>query len=138
MAASNADIFELRRLTAEPTDARGYTNSRLAAYIERYPLVDRLGRSPWRSNLGNPPELEVNPFWTATYDLNAAAADIWDEKASSLAENYDRDGASRSQAYDHAVKRAKHFRARRSPQLIEQTPYPYPVRESWVGNAGSN
>lgn len=138
MSASTDQIYELRRRVAEPTDARGYTNTRLSVYIERYPLVDALGRFPWRSNLGNPPELEVNPYWTATYDLNAAAADIWDEKASSLAENYDRDGASRSQAYEHAVKRAKYYRARRSPTLIEQTPYPYPVRESWVGNTDSN
>lgn len=138
MSASTDQIFELRRRVAEPTDTRGWTNARLAVYIERYPLVDALGRYPTRPNGANPPALEANPFWTATYDLNAAAADIWDEKASALAENYDRDGASRSQAYDHAVKRARYFRARRSPTLIEQTPYPYPVRESWVGNAGSD
>lgn len=122
-------------MVAEPTDARGWTNSRLAAYIERYPLTDALGRSPTRPNSATPPELEANPHWAATYDLNAAAADIWDEKASSLAENFDVGDYSRSQAYDHAVRRAKHFRARRSPRLIEQRPYPYPTRDSVIGNA---
>lgn len=135
MAASTAEIYQLRRMVAEPTTTRGWTDARLQAYIEAYPLPDALGRSPTRPNYDTPTELEANPYWTATYDLNAAAADVWDEKASSLAENYDRDGASRTQAYDNAVKRAKHYRARRSPQLIELTPYPYPVRENALVNA---
>lgn len=127
-------------MVGEPTDTRGWTNARIQAYIEKYPVPDALGRSPTRPNYATPPVMEENPYWTDTYDLNAAAADIWDEKASSLAENFDisGDGAAynRSQAFDHAVKRAKHFRARRSVRLIEQVPYPYPVRESYIGNAG--
>ena len=123
MAATTAQVYQLRRLAAEPTDARGYTNTRLAAVIEGYPLPDAAGRRP------------TDADWSPTYDVNQAAADVWDEKASSLAENYDTAGANRSQAYEHAVRRAKHFRARRSPALIEPTPYPYPTRQSWVGNA---
>ena len=122
MAATTAQVYELRRLVAEPTDARGWTNSRLSAVIEGYPLPDGDGRRP------------TDTAWSATYDLNAAAADIWDQKASSLAENHDTAGAERSQVYQNAVRRAKHFRARRSPRLIEQTPYPYPASEGWVGN----
>lgn len=134
MTASTAEIYQLRRMVAEPTTTRGWTDARLQAYIEAYPLTDALGRSPTRPNAATPTALEANPYWTATYDLNAAAADIWDEKASSLAENFDVGDYSRQQAYDNAVRRAKHFRARRSPRPIEQVPYPYPVRESWVGN----
>lgn len=141
MAATIAEIYEVRRLCAEPNNTRGWTDARIQAYIERYPLPDALGRSPTRPNGATPPVMEANPYWTATYDLNAAAADIWDEKASSLAENFDISGGGesyqRSQAYEHASRRARHFRARRSPQLIEQVPYPYPVRESWIGNADS-
>ena len=140
MTASTAEIYQLRRLVAEPTTTRGWTDARLQAYIEAYPLTDALGRSPTRPNAATPTTLEANPYWTATYDLNAAAADIWDEKASSLAENIDISGGgesySRNQAYENAVKRAKHFRARRSPQLIEQVSYPYPVRDNVVVNAG--
>lgn len=126
MSAGTAQIYELRRLVAEPTTTRGWTDARLAVYIEARPLPDADGRRP------------TDTGWSPAYDLNAAAADIWDEKASSLAENYDTAGAARSQAYDHAVRRAKHFRARRSPSLIEPTPYPYPTRQSWVGNGDSN
>jgi hypothetical protein len=127
-------------MVAEPDDARGWTNANIAAYIEAYPLVDALGRYPTRPNEATPTELEANPYWTPTYDLNAAAADIWDEKASSLAENFDVSGGgesySREQVYDNAVRRARYYRARRAPRLIEQVPYPYPVRESSIVNAG--
>ncbi len=68
----------------------------------------------------------VNPDWTATYDLHAAAADIWEEKAAILSADYDftADGATlaRSQAYEQAMKQARYHRSRRSPKTITQIP----------------
>ena len=65
---------------------------------------------------------EENPDWTPTYDLNAAAADIWVEKAGVFAGDFDfaADGASytRSQAYEQAMKQARHFSARRSHKTM--------------------
>ena len=69
-----------------------------------------------------------NIWWIATYDLNAAAADVWDEKAGTLAANFDfsADGSnfSRSQAYEQALKQAGRYRARRSKTTITMRPDP--------------
>lgn len=138
MAASAEQVARLRRMVNEPTSTT-YTDSTLEDTIERYPLVDELGRSPTRPNGLTPPALETNPYWTATYDLNAAAADIWDEKAAALEAEIDAtlDNNVRfscSQRFDHAVKRAKHYRARRSLRAVLARPEPYPTRDPSVGN----
>ena len=77
MSATATMIASVRRMTAEPT-ATTYTDTILSAYIEAYPLHDADGLAFDDTN------------WTATYDLNAAAAGIWLEKAASVAnESYD-------------------------------------------------
>ncbi len=67
MPATAAQIAQTRRMTAEP-DETTYTDADLAAYIQAYPLGDMHGYDV------------ASVLWTPTYDLNAAAADVWDEK----------------------------------------------------------
>lgn len=102
MPASAADIARLRRMTNEPTTAI-YSDATLALYLEAWPLIDVQGRSSTNTN------------WTEAYDLHAAAADIWEEKAASLFSKHDfsADGAnfSSNQMYENAMKEAKHHRA---------------------------
>lgn len=117
MTASASQIRRVRRMTSELTD-KNYSDEEIQAYIEAHPLTDKYGYSP-----DDPDGLyDINPDWTPTYDLNAAAADIWEEKASLVSEDFDfaADGAnySRSQKYEHAMQMARHYRARRSAKTI--------------------
>lgn len=103
MAATQDDIARLRRLTAEPTDAT-YSDAALVIVIESHPLRDADGRDPEHDD------------WVATYSMNAAAADIWEEKAAAVACNFDfsADGASyqQSKVFDNYTRMAKRFRGR--------------------------
>jgi len=109
MSATNGQIEQLRRRVNELTSAI-YSDNALAEYIERYPLVDAYGYDPEDDN------------WTETYDLNAAAADIWGEKAAARADDFDfrADGGdyTRSQAYEQAMKQARYYQARRSFKTV--------------------
>jgi hypothetical protein len=138
MAASAAQIARVRRMANEPTTTT-YSDDDLAEAIERYPLVDALGRPPYRTSQTTPPELEANPYWTATYDLSAAASDIWEEKAAVASQDFDfqsaHDRFEQSQVYEQAMKQARHFRARRSWKTVSQRPEPIPTRDPSVGNA---
>jgi len=129
MAATAAQIAQIRRMVNEPTVA-DYSDALVTEYIERYPLVDARGEDPWVESTTVPGSLEENDDWTATYDLAAAAADIWAEKASSLAGDFDfnADGGSysRSQAYEQFMKQSRYWRARRSIQTITLAPAPLP------------
>lgn len=114
MGASAADIAAVRRMTgASDTE---YPDGVLGSIIERYPVVDADGHFP------------EDEDWTARYDLNAAAADVWAEKAAVLAAGYDfnADGADykRSQAYEQAMKQARYFRSRRMIGTVKMTAYP--------------
>lgn len=97
-------------MTNERTTAT-YADVDIQAFIEDHPLVDAEGFSPDQDN------------WTATYDLNAAAADVWEEKAGGRADKFDfaADGGNytRSQQYEQCMKQARYFRSRRSPSTIE-------------------
>lgn len=110
-------IATLRRYVAEPL-VTPYSDALLTAIIEGYAVLDDNGRMPiyWTSTL--PPVATLNPNWVASYDLYAAAAQIWEEKAAVPAADYDfsADGGnfSRSQVYEQAMKQARHYRARRS------------------------
>ena len=117
MTATADQISRVRRMTNEPTTAI-YSDAQIQAYIEAHPLTDAYGYA-----YDDPEEWEdVNPDWTPTYDLNAAAAGIWEEKAGVLAGDFDfsADGGnySRSQAYEMAMKQARNYRARRSVKTI--------------------
>lgn len=128
-------------MTGEPTTAT-YSDTLLTTFIERYPLMDELGEDPytWTITSGVPTQT-VNESWIATYDLNAAAADVWQEKAASLAALYDfsADGGnySRSQAYQQAEKMTRYYRSRRSTKSIRLVKSPEEIESAalgWQGN----
>lgn len=117
MSATAAEIARLRRMTAEPT-TDPYTDEILREIIERYPALDDDGYGP------------DDTEWTATYDLHAAAAEVWEEKAATLAGNYDfsADDASfhRSQAHTQYMLQASYHRSRRRANTITLQPEPRP------------
>ena len=139
MAATAAQVARLRRMVAEPTETT-YKDDELATTIESYPLIDERGEEPYSWDTStDPPTQEENEAWIPTYDLAAAAAEVWSEKAALAAADYDfsADGASfsRSQAFEQAERMARYYRARRSPRTITARPEPeFPVSETWVGN----
>ena len=111
-------IKKLRRMIAESEDSI-YTDTILEEYIKSYPVIDVDGEEPTYLDYSTqPPTVADNPNWIPTYDLNAAAAEIWDQKAAGLQSKYDfsADGGSYSvkQAFDNAVKMAAKYRGRSS------------------------
>lgn len=133
MSASAEQIERLRRMVAEPT-AETYSDAMLAAAIEARPVVDSAGRRP-RDTSG-----VENRSWAPTYDLAAAAADLWEEKAAALAANYDfnADGGDykRSQAFAQAQKMVHHYRSRvvvSSVPIVRDVPYERELSEALDG-----
>jgi hypothetical protein len=144
MTVKAAQIAQMRRMVAEPT-ATTYSDDLLEDIIELYPTIDELGTMPYYwTQTGGAPTQTANANWIPTYNLNAAAAQIWDEKAAAIANQYDfkADGGdySRSQAFKHATEQAKYYRSRRG--LSTFTLYKSPKesasgslnQESWIGN----
>jgi len=136
MSATAAQIAKVRRMVAEPT-AGVYTDQDIADYIEARPCIDERGEEPFTwDTTATPPAQVVNPQWVPTYDLNAAAGDIWNEKAAVAASTFDfsADGSqfNRSQAYSQAAQMARFYWARRQPATITVRPepeYPYSLGE---------
>jgi hypothetical protein len=130
MAASAAQIAQVRRMVVEPT-AVTYTDELIQGFIEAYPLLDVLGTDPFRIDYTTTPPTQIEQTgWIPTYDLNAAAAAIWEEKAGVFSQDFDfqADGASysRSQAYEQAMKQARYYRARRALGTIQMVAVPRP------------
>lgn len=127
MAATADQIARLRRMVAEPTEDT-YSDEALADAIERYPLEDARGEGPWVESTTTPGTLEANPDWSPTYDLQQAAADVWEEKAAPYAASFDFSDAgqsfSRSQVYQFMMGRARYHRSRRAPRTITLRPEP--------------
>jgi hypothetical protein len=117
MTATADEIAKLRRMVAEPTTAT-YSDLVIQATIETYPVVDARGEDPYVESTTVPGTLAINPDWTSTYDLHAAAAAIWEEKAAAVQPdfNFGADGGnySRVQKFENAMKMAKYHLARRS------------------------
>ena len=123
-----AILARLRRMTAEPADSSSYTDLDLCGYLARHALPDFLHFDPYELDIWSNIVTDgtgagiLNPLWTPTYDLNAAAAEVWDEKASALMGSYDvnADGAqlTRSQLYDQAKKEARHYASMAAPRTI--------------------
>ena len=137
-AATAAQIAELRRMCAEPTTTT-YSDVALAAYIERYPLTDARGQEPFTWDVSTvPPSRLDNEAWVQTYDLHAAAADVWNEKAAALAHLYDfsADGGSytRSQRVAQAQAQARYHLARRNLNTIRLTMADGPSAANFVIN----
>lgn len=131
MTATAAQIAQLRRMVDESTTDT-YADADIQTYIEARPSMDERGEFPYSWDTSTePPTQDANESWIATYDLAAAAADIWAEKAAILAADFDTnaDGASlsRSQAYEQAMKQARYWGSRRKPSTITLYPAPRPV-----------
>jgi hypothetical protein len=120
MAVAEAQVTQLRRMVAESESSTVYTAEVLEEYIAACALPDSYGRDP------------DDDDWTATYDLNAAAAQIWEEKASALATSTDfsADGGSYSdsQKFQQADQRARFYRARRSAKSAKLIKWPQETR----------
>src|SRR3990172_2827266 len=123
--APTGNIGKLRRMTAERINSN-YSDAYMTAYITPCPGTDETGEPPRIASTTVPGEMMVNPDWTATYDLHAAAAMIWEEKSGNLAPNYDfeADGGSysRGQAFTHAMQMVRFHTSRRNPKTITLVP----------------
>lgn len=140
MAATAAQIARLRRMVAEATSTT-YSDDDLAEIIQTYPLTDPRGKEAYTwDTTTDPPTQDANESWIPTYDLNAAAADVWQEKSAVPASDFDfsADGSSftRSQVHQQMMGMVRYYRSRRSPKTIEQTPSPAPAASDtlWIGN----
>lgn len=125
MSATVDQIAKVRRMVAEPTAAT-YSDAQIGAFIEAHAVVDANGQEPL-FYAGVNQGMVANPTWMPTYDLNSAAADVWEEKAAVPAQDYDfsADGSqlNRSQVYKHAMQQARFFRSKRAAKTISMTAY---------------
>jgi len=108
-------INALRRKVGEYSDTPPWDNETLIEILQNYALTDADGNDPG------------DDAWVPTYDINAAAAQIWDEKAASLATNVDAsvDGTSvrRSQLFQHAKQMAAYYRSLRVAKVVNVTTF---------------
>lgn len=125
MTDSAQNVAKLRRMTNEPNNTT-YSDDEITAYIEACPVTDENGESPRVPSTTTPGEMMVNPDWTPTYDLHAAAAMIWEEKAAIVSGNvnFEADGASYSdsQTFEQAMKMVRFHMSRRNPKTITLVP----------------
>lgn len=103
MTQSDFTISRFRRMTNEPSETP-YTNSIISLYIEACPVIDVNGKEQGETD------------WIPTYDINKAAADVWEEKAAAVQTFYDfqADGGryTQSQLFDMAMEKVRYYRAR--------------------------
>ena len=141
MAATEAEIARVRRMVNEPT-TETYSDDDIADAIERYPLIDERGAEPYTWDVStSPPTRDWNEDWIPTYDLNAAAADLWGEKAAVVAQDYtfSADGGSYSRAdvLRQYQERERYYRARRRANTTRMVMSPSPgdaERPGWLIN----
>jgi len=109
MAATAAQIAELRRMVNVAADDATYTDEVLGGYIERYPIVDSAGYDSDEDD------------WTETYSLYAAAVDVLSERIAAQAEDFDfqADGAafSRSQQARLLLQLREQYRGMADQQM---------------------
>lgn len=141
MSVTAAMLEQLRRMVNEPDDGNGYDDDTLTDFLARYPLLDEQGEEPYTWNTAtSPPTQDANEDWIATYDLHAAAARVWEEKATAWADKYyfSADGGmfNRNQAFDQMMQLARFHGARRSPRTVRAHVWPKPAADvhSWVAN----
>jgi hypothetical protein len=139
MTATAAMIAQVRRMVWEPT-TNTYDDAAIQAAIEAYPLMDERGEAPYTWDETTPPPTKTaNANWVATYDLHAAAADLWEEKAAVFAAQHDfsADGGnySRSQVYQQMMAQVRHHRARRAAKTMTGVMWPRENSKTpWIGN----
>jgi hypothetical protein len=103
-------------------DNTNYNNDDLIVYLSAWPLVDSNGKT-----------IDDGENWVEAYDLHAAAADIWEEKAAAVASQHDfsadNSSYSASQMYQMAMQQVKHHRAvqkakaKRMPNVLSRVTY---------------
>lgn len=103
------------------------SDGRIQDAIELYPLVDADDNKP------------ADTDWTATYDLNRAAADLWGERAAehtcAVDNTIDGQRYADSQKFAHAMRMANYYRSLAAAAPVELASYPPPVPENaWVIN----
>lgn len=138
-AVTAVQLATLRRMVGEPLTTT-YSDLILTAIIESYPTMDENGESYRIHAIDSNDtvtytadmdvlDLVANEDWIETYDLNAAAAQIWQEKAAVPAADFDMsaDGGnySRSQVFEQAMKQARYYAARRKARTITLKPEPH-------------
>lgn len=129
MTVTDEQVAQLRRMVDEPTETV-YDDELITEFIERYPVTDERGVDPYYfvSAGSTVPVKTTNTDWIETYDLNAAAADIWLEKAAAIYDEFDftADGGSytRSQKYLNAMNQASAFKSRSRVKSLPATKYP--------------
>lgn len=125
MTVTADEILRLRRMVAEPATTT-YSDAALTEVIERYPIPDIHHHMP------DPYIVGLIDDWLPTYDLNAAAAEIWQEKVAALqgTTDFSADGGNYSdgQKYDHAMQQVRFYLSRRSAHTVKQIKWP-PERE---------
>lgn len=123
MAASEIQIDQVR---ANCGGIESYEDEAIALVIERYPLVDRFGTPAlvWDRSQ-TPPTSSEHPNWVPTYDLNAAAADIWGEIAAGYVGDFDfstnDQRFDRSQKHEQAMAQVRYYRSRRAPTSLQMS-----------------
>ena len=126
-------VLKLRRMVNEPTSSI-YSDEILEEYITEQSCTDDLGNEPYLWDYSTTPAThDANPDWVATYDLNAAAAEIWDEKASTIQDEFDfsADGGDykRSQKYRNATTQAARYRSRSKAKSFMLKKYPKEISD---------
>lgn len=110
MAATPAMIATVRRYVAD-VDADLFDDQAIADAIERYPFADADGLGP------------QDAAWTPRYDLNAAAADLWMERAARATGQYDFSTIEGrfdvSQVQQQAERMAAFYRKRIAPRWVQ-------------------
>jgi hypothetical protein len=124
MTVTDAMLAKLRRTCALSDDDATYTDDILTEIIEEHKCFDDNGEDPtYLDKSTEPPTVTDNDNWIPTYDLYAAAADVWEEKAATLQSNFDfsADGGNykTSQAHDNALKMAAKCRSRSRVKTID-------------------
>lgn len=124
MAATQTQKDEVRRYIADPSKTE-FTDEVIATVIEHYPLPDIYGQEPLILENGT---YVANTLWVPTYDLHAAAADLWEEKGANAVNHvdYNADGASfsLSQKFEHIKRQAAYHRSRRRVRYRKVLPDP--------------
>lgn len=146
MSATEAMIAQVRRWTHEPEgEEAAYSDEDIAAVIELYPLIDERGVQPyWWDTSVAPPEQVPTTGWINTYDLHAASAHIWEEKAAALSVEIDcqTDGQfgritkPLTQKRDFALVQARYHNGRRSMKTTTAIAWPsrYRMGNNYIGN----
>ena len=141
MTATAAQIARIRLMVDEPATAT-YGDAIVQGYIEEFPVLDERGEIPYTWDTSTtPPSKKVNAGWIPTYDLHAAAAAIWEQKAATAQSNYSfsADGVnhSRNQVFENCMKQAAYHTARKRAKTARFHPYPPQGSKSetvWIGN----